>query len=120
MSNDRRRGNSDKFPVVRVEIGTITIAAAGAAEVTTTYALNGIIGTLCAEIIDTTNGVTATLAVRDEDEFVLYTVAALTDNTLHVKTDVDILCAGPITFGVTPSGVPGVSTMTVAIVAYLV
>ena len=94
-------------PVWRKAVGTITMLAAGTVEVTTTLPLNGIIGTLVLDLPDSTNGVTCTVEVRDEDDYILYSAAALADDTTHVKTGVDILVAGAVTIGLTASGAPG-------------
>ncbi len=115
---DRRAGSGDKFPVWRREIGTITMLAAGTTEVTLLEGLNGIIGTLIISLPDSTNGVTATISVRDEDGYVLYSAAALADNTDHVKTGVDILVAGNVTFGLTASGAPGGTSWIGTLAAY--
>jgi FlaG/FlaF family flagellin (archaellin) len=104
---DRRRGDGDKWPIWRREIGTVTMANGGVAQGTTSDSFNGIIGTIIVVLPDSTNGVTTTLSITDEDSYELYSRAALADNQTHVLTGVDILAAGNLTFGMTASGDPG-------------
>jgi len=121
MANEDRRGNTLRTtPVYRKELSTITIASGGTTEVTIDESLNGIIGTIVATVNNTTNSVTATLSIRDEDSAVLYSKAAIAENDITVLSGVDVLTAGALTVGVTPSGDPGASTMTVDLVFYVV
>ena len=121
MSNEDRRGDTlRQHPVFRKEVGTITMASSGTARVAATINLNGIIGTIVLALADSTNGVTATLDVKDEDSYTLYSVTSLADNTTHVKTEVDILVAGTITIGLTPSATAGGTSWIGTVVLYVV
>ncbi len=118
MANvDRRYGSSDKFPVWRREIGTLTMANGGAVEVTLVEGINGIIGTLIIVLPDSTNGVTMTISIDDDAGYELYSSAGLADNQTHVKTGIDVLAAGNLTFGAKASGDPG-ADWTATLVAY--
>lgn len=86
---------------------TITMLDGGTTEATDIQVLNGIIGTIVLVLPDSTNGVTCTLAVKDENGRTLYSAAGLADNTTHVKTGVDILVAGATTISLTASADPG-------------
>ena len=121
MANEDRRGNTLRtHPVFRKEIDTITIPDAGTTEVTGDISLNGIIGTITVAVNDTTNTVTGVLTVTDEDGAILYTSTSIADDGTTVIPGVDILVAGAVTLGFTPSGDPGASTMTANIVLYVV
>ena len=104
--------------IVRVELDTITIPNGGTTEVTIPWYLNGVIRTMVSTINNTTNSVTATVAIKDEGDLTIYSVGSLAENTSTTTTDVDAYCAGQLTIGVTPSGDPGASTMTVDLVIY--
>ena len=71
-------------------------------------------------INDNTNNVTATLEIRDTDGAILYTKAAIAEDAKTVLSAIDVLVAGDITIGITPSGAPGVSTLTADIIFYTV
>lgn len=105
-------------PVWREELSTITMAAAGTTEATTTIGLNGIIGTIVLSLPDSTNGVTCTIAVKDFDGYTLYSAAGKADNTDHILTGVDILVAGTVTVGLTASGAPGGTSWIGTVVLY--
>lgn len=121
MANEDRRGDTlRRHPVYRKEIDTITVLAAGTTEVTGAIQLNGIIGTATVAINDNTNSVTGVLTITDEDGAILYTSAALAEDATTVLPGIDVLVAGDVTIGITPSGAPGVSTLTANIVLYVV
>ena len=102
----------------RLPVQQINLPNSSSAEVTTTLKVEGIIGTICLNVSEFTNGsVTVTISIRDEDSFVLYSSATIPDNTLTVKTGVDIIAHGLLTIGITPSGDPGADE-TVDIVLY--
>ena len=113
----RSRDNTDS-PIWRIDVGTITMLAAGTTEVTTTLPINGIIGTLILVLPDSTNAVTCTVSVRDEDGYELYSAATLADNTTHVKAKIDVLVAGAVTIGLTASGAPGGASWIGTLVLY--
>lgn len=94
-------------PVWRQPVPNITMADGGTTEGTAEVVHNGIIGTIVVVLPNSTNGVTATFAIRDEDGYELYSVSGLADSTTHVKTGVDILVAGKLTIGLKAGGDPG-------------
>ena len=95
------------------------MANGGTARVTAAISLNGIIGTIVLDLPDSTNGVTATIDVQDEDSFELHSAGSKADSTTHVLTGVDILVAGEITIGLTASADPGADWAAV-VVLYVV
>lgn len=105
-------------PVWREVIANITMADGGTTEGTAGTNFNGIIGTIVIVLPNSTNGVTATFVIRDEDGYELYSVAGLADSTTHVKTGVDILVAGKLTVGLTAGGDPGADWTTTKIIFY--
>jgi hypothetical protein len=119
-SNDRRGDTLRKHPVYRKEVDQLVVLAAGTTEVTTDISLNAIIGTIVVIQIDTTNGITSTLEIRDEDSAILYSAAGIVDNAKTVFPNVNILVDGDVTIGITPSGAPGASTLTADIRLYVV
>jgi hypothetical protein len=122
MANKDRRGDTLRtHPVYRKnDIDQIVILAAGTTEVTTDISLSAIIGTVVVIVNDTTNSVTATLEIRDEDGAILYSNAATPDDATTVLSNINILVDGTVTIGITPSGAPGASTLTADIRLYVV
>ena len=118
---DNRASNSNKERLARMALDTITIPNGGMTEVTDTAYVNGIIRQITVTINDNTGNATATVQVRDADDAILWTEAAIAENATTVfqyntrsSTDLPmaICCAGTMTIGCTPSGDPGASTMT--------
>lgn len=119
MANDiDSRGN--KFPSARINIDNITMADGGVVEGTVTEAFTGVIGTVCIKMPDSTNGVTATLSIRDSDGFELYSKAGIVDNDSTVLSNIDVLVAGVLTIGMTASGDPGADWTSTNIILYSV
>jgi hypothetical protein len=121
MANTDRRGDTLRLhPVFRKELDQIVVLAAGTTEVTTDISISGIIGTAVVILNDTTNTVTATLEIRDEDDAILFSNAGTVDNFITVLSNIDVLVDGTVTIGITPSGAPGASTLTADIKLYIV
>lgn len=119
-SFDQRR--YAQTPVFKYEVDTITVGAAVDTEVTGTIAnLNGVIRQVTVELNDTTDGITATIEIRDPAGAILWTEAAIADNGIAVfqyntrsGTDLPmaLMSTDTITIGILPSAAPGVSTLT--------
>lgn len=107
MAKTFTNADNVRRPVWRKECDTITMLNGGTTEATDIQALNGIIGTIVLVLPDSTNNVTCTIAVKDEDDYTLYSASGKADNTTHVLTGVDILVVGKVTIGLTASGDPG-------------
>lgn len=116
-----------RTPVFRIEVAQIVIPNGGTTEVTGAQNMNGIVRQIAVAINDNTGNATATVQIRDSDGAVLWSVAAIPENANTVYqyytlsgTDLPlaILCTDTMTIGVTPSGDPGVSTMTADIVLW--
>jgi len=122
MANKDRRGDTLKtHPVYRKnDVTQIVVGAAGTTEVTTTVDLSAIIGTAVVKINNTTNSITATFEIRDEDGAVLFNSSGIAENALTTLSNIDVLVDGIVTLGITPSGAPGASTLTADIYLYVV
>ena len=119
MANDiNNRGNS--FPSARINVDNITMLDGGTVEGTETEAFNGVIGTICLKMPDSTNGVTATLSIRDSDGFQLYSKVGIIDNSNTVLENINVLVAGVLTIGMTASADPGADWTSTNIILYSV
>jgi len=115
------------YPVARIEVPQITIGSAVTTEVTDTINANIRVKQIVVKANNTTNTITFTVELRDDDGAVLWSQAAIPENAktvyqYHTLSDTDlplnILLQGTITVGVTPSGAPGESTGLVDVKLY--
>lgn len=126
-SIDRRNVEPYTKKIFVHEVAQITIASAGTTEETTDILINGCIKQIAVTMNDNTSGATATVELRNEDGGVLWTFAAIAENATSVYqyytlsgTDLplNILCAGTITVGCTPSKAPSTGGMTCDVELY--
>jgi hypothetical protein len=125
-SVDRRRYATK--PVFKYEVDTITVPNGDANEWTGTIPnINGVIRQVTVNLNNNTNGVTTTIEIRDSAGAILWTETGITENQIAVfqyntrsGTDLPmaVMCAETITIGITPSGDPGVSTLTADVVVW--
>lgn len=104
----------EKKPVVRVEVGTITIGAAVTTEVTETVIVNMTIKSIAVRVGNATNSPTHTLSIRDDNGTEHVSKASIADNAKTLlnsqKGTPDfgaVSINGTLTIGITPSGAPG-------------
>jgi hypothetical protein len=114
-------------PVARIEVPQITIGSAVTTEVTDTINANMRVKQIVVKVNNTTNSITFTVELRDDDGAVLWSQASINENAktvfqYYTLSDTDlplnILLQGTITVGVTPSGAPGASTGLVDVKLY--
>jgi hypothetical protein len=114
-------------PVARIEVPQITIGSAVTTEVTDTINANMRVKQIVVKVNNTTNSITFTVELRDDDGAVLWSQASIAKNAktvfqYYTLSDTDlplnILLQGTITVGVTPSGAPGASTGLVDVKLY--
>lgn len=106
----------EKHPVWREKLAQFTWASGVGTAGTANFPVCGIMRAFVAVVSNTTNNITITVAITDEDSYELYSLAAIADNgttvtTLTAHTEIFIPEGSIIT--VTPSGDPGLSGATV-------
>ena len=110
----------NKFTVARINADAITMADGGTTEGTVTEAINGLLVAIKIKLPDSTNGVTATLSIRDSDGFEVYSKVAIADNGNTVLLGVDVPLSGVMTLGMTASGDPGADWTTTNLILEVV
>lgn len=128
-SIDRRsQFENQGTPVFRVEVPQITIASGSTSEATASvFSLNGTLRQIIVTASDATNSITFTVAIRDSNSRTLWTEPEIAENadTMFVVraasgavVPLNVLVAGQLTVGVTPSGVPGPNPGIIDIALY--
>ena len=123
MIDFRARGN---YPVVRYSVDRASWASGedSAVEMTVT-GVNCILKRMQVIASDTTNSITFTVAITDENGGTVLSIAGISDdattdkNALKATPDFSpVVLANTLTVTVTPSGDPGASGATVDIILY--
>ena len=118
-----------KKNIRRLEVPQVSVASGSTAAVNTDIgSINGTIKQMAVTLNDNTNNVTATVAIRDEDDYVIHSEAGIAENATTVfkymtesGTDLPlaVLCDGQTDVLVTPSGDPGAGGLTVDVVLWI-
>jgi len=106
------RPESDKNPVWRVEFDQFTWANGETGALTKDILINGKVGVIIGKTNNSTNAITYTTTIYDEDSYELYTKADWAENATEVVTltaDTKVLLPPGSKVTITPSGDPGTS-----------
>lgn len=117
-TTDKRR---ERHPVWRVECDQLSWASGDSTAQSFAFPINGVIQEFTAVLNDNTGNKTVTVAIRDEDNYSLYTSGALAENATTVTkltADTQVYVPDGCNVLVTPSGDPGASGLTVDLVFY--
>jgi hypothetical protein len=110
---DRR---TEKHPVWREKLAQFTWASGASAADTANFPICGIMRAFVTVVNATTNNITITVAITDEDSYQLYSLGAIADDGTTVTTltaHTEIFIPEGSIISVTPSGDPGLSGATV-------
>lgn len=114
---DLRDDNSNKYPIWKVVIDQMTVASGGHAPVTDTFLISGCVRRITIDLSNADNGITATVALTDEEGAIIYTSGANNENAVTVM-DVTEYMHGTLTVTMDASGDPGASGITADIVLF--
>lgn len=107
-----RRSNPNKDPVFRVKLEQFTWASGVSTVVSKSVPVNGKVRVIVGVANNSTNSITYTTTIVDEDSYQLYTKADWAENATEVVTltaDTEVFVPAGSLINITPSGDPGAS-----------
>ena len=93
-------------------------ASGASAEKTDSFNAAGVVRNMCVKVSNATNAITFTLQLRDANGTKLFDQAGIEKNAVTAFVGIEIYFLGTLTVGVTPSGDPGASGVTVDVTMY--